>query len=80
MINAFLFISFKEDIADMFMGWADGAMVYYAIPQGVQAVTHISGSDSLVIIANPDNDDAPTIYERHGVDQANALDLHKIEV
>ena len=56
------------------------ATVYRAVPRGVQAVIHIPGSDSLVIIANPDNGDAPVIYEQHDLDQAIELPLHSEEV
>ena len=33
----------------------------------------------LVVIANPDNGDSPTIYERHGIDSPTQVELHTEE-
>jgi len=52
------------------------AMFYYAIPKGVQAVIHITGSYSLVIVANPNNGEPPIIYEQHSVDRGYEIGLH----
>lgn len=56
------------------------ALTFLAIQPGVQAIIHVPGSDSLVVIANPDNGDSPTIYERHGFDEPTEMQLHTEEV